>query len=54
MHEAGAAPERGASLRGHRHPDQTLPHPRACRWRGHVRLHHEVSAGWPSAAWMAG
>lgn len=44
MHEAGAASERGAPVRGHRHPDQALSHPRTGRWRGHVRLHHEVSA----------
>lgn len=54
MHEAGATSERGASVRGHRHPDQALSHPRAGRRRGHVRLHHEVSAWEPSAGGLRG
>jgi len=40
VHEAGAASQCGAIIRGDRYADQAIPNSRAWRWRGPLRLHH--------------
>jgi len=42
MHEAGAAPQCRATVRGYRHPDKAVLGLGAGRRRGSVRLHNEA------------